>query len=186
MKSPNIQLGSAHTPTSSESSPTSASSVGVEDTSPTTTTFPAKVTPPAISRPDVERIIANAERPALVPLYNPDRSSSNYYPLCVYGFIITDEKLLEWAERYNILPGAPPYTRVMSAWEQRIYKAPGGWPRTGAVYDREGITQTCVLIGSNKNERARKATQNMKKIWKFYEWFGGEIIPGWYRLNQDV
>ncbi|TFK67502.1 hypothetical protein BDN72DRAFT_842935, partial [Pluteus cervinus] len=182
MKS-NIQVGSTPIATSS-SSPTS--SVDMEGTSVAITPFIAKVTPPAISDRDVERIIANAKRPALVPLYNPDRSSSNYYPLCAYGFIITDEKLLEWAEKYNILPGAPSYTRLMGAWEQRIYKAPGGWPRTGAVYDREGKTQTCILIGSNKSEKARKATQNMKKIWEFYDWFGGEIIPGWYHMNQDA
>ncbi|TFK63136.1 hypothetical protein BDN72DRAFT_847979 [Pluteus cervinus] len=138
------------------------------------------------SKPDVAEIIARATPPVLLPLYNPNRSSPDYYPFLVFGFVITREKLLEWADKYNCLPGEPPFTRSMRAWEERVYKAPGGWPRTGTVYDREGLIQRCILIGSNKSEKALRASQNLKKIWKFYDWYGRDINPGWYRLDSDA
>ncbi|TFK73680.1 hypothetical protein BDN72DRAFT_169728 [Pluteus cervinus] len=135
------------------------------------------------TQPSAAAIIASSSPPTLPPLYNLDEDSPDYCPFLIFGFLITTEKLLAWADKYNLRPDGSEWARESAAWS-RIQCIPWGRPRVGQVFDLDGNSVRCFMLATNKNTRALGYTKNLHEIYDYYVWLGEDVNPGWYPYDE--
>ena len=115
---------------------------------------------------------------AIIPppprLHRRSEPRKDRVPLRVFGFPITYNDKLAWADRFNIRPGDREHIRTQLAWRQICRLLAPERHRADAIYYRKGnnLIATCIIIGTNKSRADLALTQDINvisEVWKIVQ-----------------
>ncbi|KAF8803429.1 hypothetical protein BYT27DRAFT_6737996 [Phlegmacium glaucopus] len=104
----------------------------------------------------------------------------------VFGFPVTEEDLIAWAEKHNIREGRENHIKSDAAWKAICARLPPNHRRIATIRDARPTRSVslCFIIGSNLNAKDMELTQDVKVVKLLSDAVDMDKHPGWFYMCE--